>query len=53
MHHVLAPLAIGYWTSQKTPGCLLVLVSIDGYMGLLGTLFYYASKADRLTQASS
>jgi NAD(P)-dependent dehydrogenase (short-subunit alcohol dehydrogenase family) len=41
----LSQLAIGYWTTNKLPGCLLFLGSVGAYTQTIGTPYYYSSKA--------
>lgn len=41
----LSQLAIGYWTTTKTRGCLLYIGSMGAYVQTLGTPYYYSSKA--------
>lgn len=41
----LTQLAIGYWTTNKLPGNVLVVGSIAGNIAAIGTPLYYASKA--------
>ncbi|KAL7935914.1 hypothetical protein V8C35DRAFT_298560 [Trichoderma chlorosporum] len=40
----LSQLAIGYWTQNKLPGCIVHLGSIAGYISSPVTPLYYASK---------
>ncbi|RFU81098.1 hypothetical protein TARUN_1107 [Trichoderma arundinaceum] len=40
----LSQLAIGYWTQNKLPGCIVHLGSIAGYISGPATPLYYASK---------
>jgi NAD(P)-dependent dehydrogenase (short-subunit alcohol dehydrogenase family) len=41
----LSQLAIGYWSTTKTQGCLLFIGSMGAYVQTLGTPYYYSSKA--------
>ncbi|KAI1881851.1 hypothetical protein JX265_000677 [Neoarthrinium moseri] len=40
----LSQLAIGYWTQQRAPGCLVHVSSIAGQAASIGTPLYFASK---------